>query len=57
VATLRKRAERAEAVLVKARQVIDVQGNVSALLGLLRGPSVATSSRGTTTSIATPASA
>jgi transposase-like protein len=35
VATLRKRAERAEAELAKARKVIEVQGNVSALLGIL----------------------
>src|SRR5688572_17886822 len=32
IAALRRRAERAEAELVKARKVIEVQGNVSALL-------------------------
>ena len=36
---LRRRAERAEAELVKARKVIEVQGNVSALLGELLEPS------------------
>jgi len=35
---LRRRAERAEAELAKARQVIEVQGNVSALLGELLEP-------------------
>src|SRR5215218_5111434 len=35
---LRRRAERAEAELVKARRVIEVQGNVSALLGELLEP-------------------
>jgi transposase-like protein len=35
---LRRRAERAEAELEKARKVIEVQGNVSALLGELLGP-------------------
>ena len=35
---LRRRAERAEAELAKARKVIEVQGNVSALLGELLGP-------------------
>lgn len=34
---LRRRAERAEAELAKARRVIEVQGNVSALLGDLLG--------------------
>jgi transposase-like protein len=34
---LRRRAERAEAELAKARKVIEVQGNVSALLGDLLG--------------------
>src|SRR6266508_1663557 len=34
-AELRRRAERAEAELVKAKKVIEVQGNVSALLGEL----------------------
>ena len=35
---LRRRAERAEAELAKARRVIEVQGNVSALLGDLLEP-------------------
>lgn len=35
---LRRRAERAEAELEKARKVIEVQGNVSALLGELLEP-------------------
>src|SRR3954467_5866693 len=38
VAALRGRAERAEAELEKARRVIEVQGNVSALLGELLEP-------------------
>ena len=38
IASLRRRAERAEAELVKARKVIEVQGNVSALLGELLRP-------------------
>jgi transposase len=37
-AALRRRLERAEAELVKARKVIEVQGNVSALLGELLEP-------------------
>ncbi len=37
-AELRRRAERAEAELAKARRVIEVQGNVSALLGELLEP-------------------
>jgi transposase-like protein len=37
-AALRRRAERAEAELAKARKVIEVQGNVSALLGQLLEP-------------------
>jgi transposase-like protein len=37
-AQLRRRAERAEAELEKARKVIEVQGNVSALLGELLEP-------------------
>ncbi len=37
-AALRRRAERAEAELEKARKVIEVQGNVSALLGELLDP-------------------
>lgn len=39
---LRKRAERAEAELVKAQRVIEVQGNVSALLEELLQPKGAT---------------
>jgi transposase len=42
-AKLRRRAERAEAELAKARKVIEVQGNVSALLGELLKPKGATS--------------
>ncbi len=42
IAGLRRRAERAEAELVKARRVIEVQGNVSALLGQLLEPRGAT---------------
>jgi len=38
IAELRRRAEHAEAELVKARKVIEVQGNVSALLGELLEP-------------------
>ena len=38
IARLRRRAERAESELVKARKVIEVQGNVSALLGELLEP-------------------
>jgi transposase len=37
-AALRRRVERAEAELAKARRVIEVQGNVSALLGELLEP-------------------
>jgi transposase-like protein len=37
-ANLRRRLERVEADLVKARKVIEVQGNVSALLGELLRP-------------------
>lgn len=37
-AALRRQLERAEAELEKARKVIEVQGNVSALLGELLGP-------------------
>jgi transposase-like protein len=37
-AELRRRLERAEAELEKARKVIEVQGNVSALVGELLGP-------------------
>jgi transposase-like protein len=46
-AELRRRAERAEAELVKARRVIEVQGNVSALLGELLEPRGATPSEST----------
>ena len=42
IAALRRRAERAEAELEKARRVIEVQGNVSALLGELLGTEGAT---------------
>ena len=42
-AKLRRRAERAEAELATARKVIEVQGNVSALLGELLKPKGATS--------------
>ena len=38
LASLRRRAERAESELEKARRVIEVQGNVSALLGELLEP-------------------
>jgi transposase-like protein len=38
IAGLRRRAQRAEAELEKARRVIEVQGNVSALLGELLKP-------------------
>jgi transposase-like protein len=38
IAALERRAERAEAELAKARRVIEVQGNVSALLGALLEP-------------------
>ncbi len=38
IAALEQRAERAEGELVKARRVIEVQGNVSALLGELLEP-------------------
>ncbi len=41
-AELRRRAERTEAELAKARKVIEVQGNVSALLGQLLEPRGAT---------------
>ena len=43
VAKQRRRAERAEADLAKARRVIEVQGNVSALLGELLRPKGASS--------------
>lgn len=38
IAALQRRAERAETELAKARKVIEVQGNVSALLGELLEP-------------------
>ena len=38
IAALKRRLERAEAELAKARRVIEVQGNVSALLGELLEP-------------------
>jgi transposase len=41
-AELRRRLQRAEADLAKARKVIEVQGNVSALLGELLAPGSAT---------------
>jgi transposase-like protein len=41
IAQLRRRAERAEAELAKAKKVIEVQGNVSALLGIMLEPSSA----------------
>ena len=44
IGNLRRRAERAEAELEKARRVIQVQGNVSALLGQLLEPSGANAS-------------
>ncbi len=37
IAATRRRAERAEAELAKARKVIEIQGNVSALLGQMLG--------------------
>jgi transposase-like protein len=37
IAELRRRAERAESELVKARKVIEIQGNVSALLEQMLG--------------------
>jgi len=43
-AELRRRAERAEAELAKAKRVIEVQGNVSALLGELLEPRGASTS-------------
>ena len=44
IASLRRRAERAEADLEKAQRVIEVQGNVSALLGELLEPRGASAS-------------
>lgn len=46
IAALSRRAERAEAELAKARKVIEVQGNVSALLGDLLEPEGAKESTG-----------
>ncbi len=46
-AELRRRVERAEVELAKARRVIEVQGNVSALLGQLLEPRGATPDAGT----------
>jgi transposase-like protein len=46
-AQLRRRAERAETELVKARKVMAVQGNVSALLGELLEPRGAKSDEST----------
>lgn len=43
--TLRRRADRAEAELAKARKVIEIQGKVSALLGDLLGPGSAPSDK------------
>jgi transposase InsO family protein len=43
IAALQRRAERAEAELVKARKVIEVQGNVSALVGERPAPARALS--------------
>lgn len=47
IAGLKRRAERSEAELAKARKVIEVQGNVSALLGELLEPRGATPSEDT----------
>jgi transposase len=47
IAGLRRRAERAEAELAKARRVIEVQGNVSALLEQLLGTEGASDSGST----------
>jgi hypothetical protein len=44
IAELRRRAERAEAELVKARKVIEIQGNVSALLEQMLGTKSASGS-------------
>jgi transposase len=46
IVELRRRLERAEAELGKARRVIEVQGNVSALLGQLLEPRGATEPEG-----------
>jgi transposase len=47
IAGLRRRAERAEVELAKARRVIEVQGNVSALLEQLLGTEGASDSGST----------
>jgi transposase-like protein len=47
IAGLRRRLERSEAELERARRVIEVQGNVSALLGDLLEPRGATEDRST----------
>ena len=47
IAKLRQRAERAEAELLTARKVIEVQGNVSALLDQLLEPRGATPDKST----------
>ena len=44
IAELTRRAERAEAELVKARRVIEIQGNVSALLEQMLGTESASGS-------------
>jgi transposase len=44
IAALRRRAERAEAELVKARKVIEIQGNLSALLEQMLGTESASGS-------------
>jgi transposase len=53
-AALRRRAERAEAELVKAKRVIEVQGNVSALLGELLTPTPSTPSASACSTPPTP---
>ena len=47
LAELRRRAERAEAELAKARRVIEIQGNVSALLEQMLGTEGASESEST----------
>jgi transposase-like protein len=47
LATLRRRAERAEAELEKARKVIEIQGNVSALLEQMLGTEGASTRKST----------
>jgi translation initiation factor 1 (eIF-1/SUI1) len=46
---LRRRLEKAEAELATARKVIEVQGNVSALLGQLMEPRGANTDKSTAT--------